>query len=336
MEFYLFQICDAYIRPGEKASLALPMPEQYSCSPMYMPIKVINGKHDGQTLLCFSTINGDELNGLEILNQLYDQTNEAELHGTLILVPVLNVYGLTHYPRATPSGNPLIQSFPGKEKGSFNERIAHVFTDELLKKSNFCIECTTGSLNHEILPQVYCDFENIELKKIAKSFQTPVITEVETHASSLRQTAYDLNIPLLVYQAGEAMRFDPAAINIGQQGIINVMSKLEMLKDSIEHKISPITSKDDAWISSPKSGILHAKVNLGEQVKKGALLGMLSDPFTNENASPINARTNGVIVGINRSPLIQEGSAIFKIAYFIDNEKAEAIIEEWDEVQPTL
>lgn len=329
-------ICNAIIHPGEKANLALPLPEQYSCSPMYMPIKVINGKHKGPCLLGFSVLNGNEFNGLEILNQLFDSINAQHLRGSLIIVPVLNVYGLTHFPKLTPSGVSLINSFPGNETGNFGERVAHIFTEEILKKTDYCIECQTGSLNHEILPQVYCNFDNAETKRLAKAFQAPVVTEVETGASALRQTTEDLHIPLLVYEAGEAMRFDHEAIRIGLDGIQNVMKKLNMLTGEVDDSVTPVFSKDDDWITSPSSGILHSKVNLGEHVQKGKKIADLSDPFSGENATSVTSSIDGIIVGINRSPLIQEGSSIFKIASFIDNKRAQASLEEWEEIKPSL
>lgn len=328
------KICDANIHPGEKATLALPLPEQYSCSPMYMPIKVINGKQKGPCLLTFAMIEGDEFNGLEILNQLFDLISADNLNGTLITVPVLNIYGLTHYPKLTPSGASITDSFPGDEMGNFSERIAHIFTNEILKKADYCIEIQTGSLNHEIYPQVYCDFGNQELKKLAQHFQAPVIIDVKTESSELRKTTDELNIPLLVYEAGEAMRFDPTAIQTGLDGIINVMSKINMLENKVELKVTPVFSRNDDWLKAPASGVLHADVDLGEQVKKGDKLGRLSDPFSNENHTVVKSDLDGIIVGVNRSPLIQEGSSIFKIVSFIDNEKAEAALEEWEDLQP--
>lgn len=331
----MLKICNASIHHGEKATLALPLPEQYSCSPMYMPIKVINGKTDGPCVLAFSVVTGNELNGLEILNQLFDLIDPSTLKGSVIFVPVLNVYGLTHYPKITPSGVSISNSFPGSATGNFGERIAHIFTEEILKKTDYCIECMTGSMNHDILPQVYCSFDNKEVQDLAKSFQAPVITEVETGSSELRKTTESLHIPLLVYQAGEAMRFCQEAIKIGVEGITNVLAKLGMIEKTINKVIQPIFSKDDEWLTSPSSGILHANITLGERIKKGAVLGALSDPFSNENATVIKSHVDGVIVGINRSPLIQEGTSIFKIASFIDNKRAEASLEKWDDVKQT-
>ncbi|MBS0655230.1 MAG: succinylglutamate desuccinylase/aspartoacylase family protein, partial [Verrucomicrobia bacterium] len=121
------KICDTIIHPGEVANLALPLPEQYSCSPLYMPIKVINGHADGPCLVIFSVLKGKELNGLEIANRISNQLSPELVSGSVITVPVVNVYGLTHYPTTLPIGNNLANCFPGNENGTFGERIAHLF-----------------------------------------------------------------------------------------------------------------------------------------------------------------------------------------------------------------
>ena len=336
MSHQVIKICDAVIHAGEKATLALPLPEQYSCSPMYMPIKVINGSHDGPCLLAFSTLNGVEFNGLEILNQLFDSISPSQLSGTLITVPAVNVYGLTHYPKISPSGECLSNSFPGDQEGTFSERIAYIFTEEILTKADYCLELTTGSLNHEILPQIYCNFDDQKAKKLAKAFQAPVITEMNAGSSELRKVTESLNIPLLVYEAGEALRFDNLAIQTGLNGIENILRKENMLEGKTEKVITPVISKDDDWLIAPSSGILHTDVSLGMHIKKGDKIGRLSDPFSNENSTVINSRLDGIAVGVNRSPLIQEGVSIFKIASFLDNEEAQSVLEEWDELRPDI
>ena len=325
------QICDANIHHGEKASLALPLPEQYSCSPMYMPIKVINGKTPGPCLVAIATLRGNDFIGLDVINQLYDLIQPNQLTGSLILIPVLNVYGLTHYPKTTPTGDMLADSFPGNDEGSYGERIAHIFTQEILTKADYCIEFQTGGLNHETFPHVYCNFDDKISVKMARAFEAPVILEVETDASTFRQTTESLNIPLLVYQAGEAMRLDNIAIQIGLTGIQNVLKKFTMISGEIENVTTPMISHDDDWLVAPSSGILHTEVNLGQRIQKGETIGRLTDPFSNENTTKITSHLNGVVVGINRAPLIQEGLSIFKIASFIDDKRAEAELEEWGE-----
>jgi len=326
-------ICDVTIHPGESANLAMPLPERYSCAPMYMPLKVIHGKQEGPCVLIFSTLNGNELNGIEIVNRAVDNIDSNKIKGTLIAIPVLNVYGLTRSSDSLPGGGSLADCFPGSEDGSFGERFAYLFTHEILKKADYCLELKTGSLNHNILPQVYCNFDNLKPKKLAKAFQAPVVTNVVFEANTLRQTTEDLQIPFLVYEAGEAMRFDENAITVGVNGVLNVMREVDLMaKESIK-EISPIFSKDEDWIIAHKGGILHTNVTLGQMIEKDEVLGKIVDPFGNDVSEKVKANDKGIIVGINTTPLVYEGMSIFKVLSFLDYDKAENIIEKWDEKQ---
>ena len=159
------QICDATIHPGESVHLALPLPELFTCTAMYMPIKVVHGLNKGPCVLVFAAVNGIELNGVEIINRLLSDEALSDIKGTLIAVPVLNIYGMANYPQRLPSAVNIDQCFPGAENGSYGERIAHVFTQQILVKADFCVELLTGNVNHNILPQVHCYFENKEAKK---------------------------------------------------------------------------------------------------------------------------------------------------------------------------
>lgn len=327
-------ICGTKVHPGEMANLALPLPEKYSCAPLYMPIKVINGKKNGKCLVIFAVLKGTELNGLEIANRIINTIQANKLAGTIIAIPVMNVYGLTHYPTTLTTGSDLANCFPGNEKGSYGERIAYLITEEILKKANYCIELQTGGLNHNILPQVYCNFDNKPARELAKVFNAPVITNVELTGNYLRQTTEELQIPLLVYQAGEAMRFDENAIELGVNGVKNVMCAIGMLEDKPIQEIKPIFSREEDWIVAHKGGILHPKVPLGQAINKNDVIGNISDPFGADIVEAIKSGQRGIIVGINTSPLIHEGLPIFKIASFLDYDKAENTIEEWDKKQP--
>ncbi len=328
-----FKICDAVIHPGEVAKLALPLPQQYSCAPLYMPIKVINGKEKGPCLLVFSGVKGTELNGLEIANRISKTIKPEEIRGTIIIVPVVNIYGLTHYPFTLPSGSKLSNCFPGDENGTFGERIAHLFTSEVLKKADYCIELQTGEINHNILPQVYCNFDNAIAKKLSLLFQTPVVTNVPLKGNKLRQTTEELQIPFLEYQAGEAMRFDEAAISLGVEGIQNIMGHIDMVGHKTVNDIRPLFSRDEEWIVAHKGGILHYNVVLGQTIQKNELIATIDDPLGEDMVEPVKAQQEGIIVGINTAPLIHEGLPIFKLASFLDYEKAETVIKEWNQKQ---
>lgn len=329
-------ICNATIHPGETANLALPLPELYSCTSFYMPIKVVHGKEAGPCVLLFSALKGDELNGLEIINRLLEPQKFNNLKGTLIAIPVLNVLSLVNHPKASAYGVTLEHCFPGSEHGTYGERIAHIFTKEILSKADYCIELQSGSLNHEILPQIYCDLSDRQCKNLAQHFATPVITNIPKITNSLRQTTEKLNIPLLIYQAGEALRFNESAISVGLNGIHKVLHALEMLDETEKIPLTQfksIFSEDQDWIYSHKSGVLTSKVELGQLIYKKQIIGHVNDPFGASISEAIKSPSDGIIVGINRHPLIYEGQSIFKIASFVDNNRAETVIEAWGEQQ---
>lgn len=328
------KICETNIHPGEVANLALPLPEQYSCAPLYMPLKVIHGQKKGPCLVIFSVLKGKELNGLEIANRIIRAITPSQVSGTIIVIPVMNVYGLTHYPLTLPTGGNLSRCFPGNEEGSYGERMAYLITEEVLKKANYCIELETGELNHNILPQVYCNFDNRHAKELAKVFLAPVVTNITLGDNQLRKTIETLHIPLLVYQAGEAMRFDENAIELGVNGLKNVMRALDMLEKEPIQEVSPIFSRDEDWIVAHKGGILHTNVTLGQTIAKGETIGTIMDPFGADIVATIQSPLKGIVVGVNTSPLIHEGLQIFKIASFLDYDKAEITIKDWTKNQP--
>jgi len=330
----VFNICNAILKPGESANLALPMPERYSCSNLYMPIRVVHGLKKGPCVLIYSVLKGIELNGLEIANRVINSINPEQISGTVIAIPAMNIYALTQqYPAVMPVGYDLKNSFPGKESGTYGERIAYILTEEILQKTDYCIELQTGGLSHNILPQIYCSLTE-ETRELAPLFQTPVITKLSFKNHSLRQTLRDMQIPLWVYEAGEALRFDENAITLGINGIFNLMSALKMINKPIEQTSKPIYSKEEDWLVAPKSGILHPKVTLGQAIEKGDVIGVISDPFGVDIDEIISATEKSVVVGVNMAPLIHEGLPIFKLASFLDYARAEVAIEEWDKNQP--
>lgn len=329
-------ICNTTIHPGETANLALPLPELYSCTSFYMPIKVVHGKKSGPCLLVFSATKGDELNGIEIVNRLLASSLD-KLCGTLILIPVLNIFGLVAQSQSMREMN-LDGCFPGLPTGSYGQRLAHVFTQEILCKADYCIELKTGFLNHELLPQIYCNQEDNKTVKLAKRFAAPVITNIDAMKNSLQQTTEQLGIPLLIYRAGEAMRFNESAIQLGVSGIHNVMQELGIIESETQitetsTSFNPVFSQDQDWIRAHRSGVLLSDVELGQKIIKDEIIGRIHDPFSPSSSEIVQASQDGIIVGINRHPLIHEGQAVFKIASFIDNNRAKDQLEIWSDNQ---
>ena len=325
-------ICGETIHPGEQVSLALPLPELFSCAPMCMPIKVLNGKLAGPCLVVIAAMHGNELNGAEIINRLLHSKNLKKLKGTLVAVPIMNVYGFINKTRILPGGTSLGTSFPGSQQGSHAARLAHLFCSEIFSLADYCIDLQTGWLNHSNLPQVFVTDDNEQELELAHTFSAPVISEVSPQKGSLRAHANKKEIPYLVYEAGEAMRFDESSIRIGLKGLTNVIRHLDMLPapskvNSIKQK--SFLMRDTRWVRSPTSGINYSSIKLGQQVKKGELLSMIKDPFGAGPDVPVMAEFDGIVVSINNLPLVYEGVSLFQLASFERLSLAATHIEDW-------
>jgi len=316
------QICNATIEPGEYLTLALPIPLLYTCAPMYIPIHVMHGKKPGPCLLVCAAIYGDELNSIEIIQRLLSKANALKrLKGTLIAIPVINVYGLINRSRLLPDSRDLNQSFPGSETGSLAARLAHIFATEILSKATHCIDLHSGQINRNYFPQIHANLYKPGVEEMAKAFPVPVIidTSGKQKAGSLYQTAQDNNIPVVVYTAGEALRFDESAIRVGLKGIINVMRELGMLRKPSRKKIKhmePLVSRSSTWIKSPKSGINQSLKKIGDQIEEGDCLSMIIDPFGSKQEYKVLAPQSGIIIGLNDLPLVNEGEPLFQVASF--------------------
>lgn len=326
------QICNETIHPGESLSLALPLPELFSCAPLYMPIKVMHGKHPGPCLLVTAAMHGNELNGTEIINRLLKVSALKRLQGTLIAIPVLNVYGLINRSRYLPGGLDLDRCFPGAKTGTHAARMAHVFTSEIFNKADACIDLQTGFINHTNLPQIYVNFDDEQAKALAETFNAPVISNTACEKGMLRTLAFKKEKPFLLYEAGEAMRFDEHAIKVGVKGILNIMRTLDMLPNNTAKKEDALRSfftEKNIWVRASTSGISHSKHKLGQHVKKGEVLCTINDPFGATDSVTVTSPEEAVIVGKNNLPLVHEGEALFQLAVFPKMQHTASHLEEW-------
>lgn len=325
-------IGETEIPRGVDITVDLKLPKLYH-SPMKLPIRIIRGKKDGPTVFVSAAIHGDELNGIEIIRRLRKLSVLKRLKGTLILVPIVNTYGVTTLSRYMPDRRDLNRSFPGSKKGSLASRIAKIFFDEIVSKCNFGIDLHTASIHKSNLPQIRTNLNNEFTYNLAKVFEAPVVLHSELREGSLREEAQNIDIPVLLYEAGEALRFDEKSIRIGVKGIINVLRELEMLPKIISKKKrfkNPIILRSSQWIRSTESGILRTIKALGDTVKENEIIAYVDEPLDDE-VFEIRATFDGVIIGKSEIPLIQEGDAIFHIAKLKDLEIAENKIEYFHE-----
>ena len=234
-------IADTEILRGTRVTINLELPKLYN-TPTNLPIRVIRGKKDGPIVFVSAAIHGDELNGIEIIRRLRKLSILNKLKGTLILVPIVNVYGIMNLSRYLPDRRDLNRSFPGSIKGSLASRVAKTFFDEVVLRCDLGIDLHTASIHKSNLPQVRTNIDNEYTFKLAKAFGAPVVLHSELRDGSLRGTAQDSGVPILLYEAGEALRFDETSIRIGVTGIINVLREIQMLPAVLKKKTikSPI------------------------------------------------------------------------------------------------
>ena len=216
------------IKKGTNVTINLELPKLYN-TPTQLPIRVIRGKKDGPIVFISAAIHGDELNGIEIIRRFRKLNILKRLQGILILVPIVNVYGVMNLSRYLPDRRDLNRSFPGSSKGSLAGRIAKVFFDEIVLKSDLGIDLHTASIHKSNLPQVRTNITNEYTFNLAKKFGAPVVLHSELRDGSLRSEAQEKGVPILLYEAGEALRFDETSIRIGVNGLVNVLRANDML-----------------------------------------------------------------------------------------------------------
>ncbi len=298
----------------------LSLPPLYTHTPLTLPVTVIRGAKDGPRLFVSAAIHGDELNGTEIIRRLLRQPILKRLRGTLVAVPIVNVYGLIHHSRYLPDRRDLNRSFPGSEKGSLAARLAHLFMKEIVHNCTYGIDLHTGAIHRSNVPQIRANLDDEETTSLAEAFGVPVLLNSNLRDGSLRAAAAEHGIPMLLYEAGEALRFDEVPIRAGVKGIINVMRRLEMLpkrRSSQKKSREPFIARSSTWVRATSSGLFRKVAPLGARVKRGDVIGLIDDPFAGDEYEVVSS-ASGIIIGCSEIPLVHEGEALFHIARFED------------------
>ena len=315
------------IAPGSRTNIDLPVADLYTSTSLSMPVQVIRGRKDGPVMFVSAAIHGDELNGVEIVRRLLKRRTLRSLRGTLIAVPIVNVHGFLDQSRYLPDRRDLNRSFPGSRKGSIAARLAHLFVREILEKSDFGIDLHTGALNRSNLPQIRANLKDTTTLAMARAFAAPVIINSTLRDGSLRECADDHGIPVLLYEAGEALRFDEISIRAGLRGIVNVLRHIGMLPAKPDQRsLSPVVAESTSWIRASASGIVTSKLKLGHRVDRGQRLATISDPLGDDQTF-IESPFDGIVIGQSNLPLAHEGDALIHLAEFSSVPKAESRVE---------
>ncbi len=312
-----FEIAGHEIPAGKRVSLELPTARLVSGSSVSMPLIVLHGRSEGPTAWISSAIHGDEINGVEIIRELLGHLDIRRISGTLICAPIVNVHGFIGGERTLPDGRDLNRSFPGTRRGSMASRLADIFMREVVSQCSYGFDLHTGSGNRVNWPQVRAGLDDPQTLELAKVFAAPIVMNARTRGGSIRQVASKAGTTALLFEGGEANRFDQHSIDVGVAGLRRCLAHIGMTPPVDLPADEPLVSHSSKWIRASRSGILHLEVELGDRVERGDPVAALHDPY-GKRLSKISARTGGVVVGRTHSALINQGEAIIHVANIDD------------------
>lgn len=307
-----FRIGEHSIEPGSRATLDLPLVRLYTHTQMDMPVSVIHGRKAGPVALVTAAVHGDEINGIEIIRRLLRRKELNRIRGTLVAIPVVNVFGFVSQSRYLPDRRDLNRYFPGTGKGSLTSGLASLLMEEIAQRADFCLDLHSGSQHRKNLPQARANFDDPAAHELVEQFSAPVLVHSIPREGSLRWAFQAMGKPALVFEGGEALRFDEPSIQAGLNGILNVLRHRGLLAGK-PRLASPLMARSFSWVRSPISGIHISRVPLGHAIQKGQVLGTVADPF-GDNEQPVLAHHSGLIIGAQQSPLVYRGDALFNIA----------------------
>ena len=321
---------DTAVAAGTRATVNLPVSVMADHTPVTLSAHVIHGKKAGPTFFVSAGVHGDEVIGVEIVRRLLGFDGLDTLRGTLIVVPIVNTYGFLMRSRYLPDRRDLNRSFPGSSTGSLASRLAHIFLNDIVARCDYGVDLHSAAIHRTNLPQIRVSEGREGMMDLAHVFGAPVILMSELREGSLRQCAADRGVDVLLYEAGEGLRFDEMAVRAGVAGILRVLRHLGMVarKGIAKPKGPSVLCGGSKWVRSPAGGLLRAFKAEGDFVQKGDVLGAVSDPFGQEEAELI-APLGGVIIGRAVLPVVNEGDATFHIAEVKSTAEAEEAVEDW-------
>ncbi|MEB3121418.1 MAG: succinylglutamate desuccinylase/aspartoacylase family protein [Snowella sp.] len=302
------------IAPGQRRQIEIPVSRLPTQTLISLPVVVIHGSEPGPRLWLSAAIHGDEINGVDIIRQVLGIIKPKKLKGTLLAVPVVNVFGFIEQSRYLPDRRDLNRCFPGSPQGSLASRLAHLFMTEIVNHSTHGIDLHTAGQPRTNLPQIRANLDDPETYRCAKAFSAPLLLHANSRDGSLRQSASKKGIPVLLYEAGEALRFDTESIRIGVEGIFRVMATLEMYENPfLPSQTNSIEVRKTQWVRASISGIFHLQVKLGQTVEKRELLGFITDTFGDTNIK-VRSPQAGIVIGHTQNPLVNQGDGIINLA----------------------
>lgn len=316
MQSTSIEVLGKAISLGKGLQINLDIAKLHTRTKIEVPIIIERAKEPGPTILITGGIHGDEINGVEIVRQVIARKINKPTKGTIICIPILNIFGFLNANRAFPDGRDLNRVFPGSISGSLASRVAYHFTNEILHHADYCLDFHTGGASRFNAPQVRVKPNDDSLMRLAKIFKAPFIVSSPNLDKSFRKTCDKMGIPIVLFEGGKSLSSDKHIVKNGVDGCIRILAELDMLasnfKPSETLKESIVVEKSK-WIRAQKSGLLHVKIECNKHVQKDEFLATITDPFGTMRFI-VRAPNEGYIINVNHAPIVHQGDAIFHIS----------------------
>jgi hypothetical protein len=307
------RIVGQLLKPGESSRINVRLAKLPSGTTIDLPVYIFRSKRKGPTILLSGGLHGDEINGIEIIRRLIDEDHLASpAKGSIVAVPVMNIFGFLNFSRDVPDGKDVNRSFPGSPSGSLAARIAYFITKNILPAIDFGIDFHTGGASRFNFPQIRYAAKDPKAFALAKTFEAPLILQSGLLNHSLRKEAFKMGKTILVFEGGESMRIDEEVVEAGMNGALRVLYHHGLLHDQPPKGEESAHCEQSKWVRAKRSGIYKGQVHSGTLVNKGDILGVITDPF-GEFSMKVKAPSSGIVVGHNNMPVVNQGDALIHL-----------------------
>ncbi|MFT5777559.1 MAG: putative deacylase [Crocinitomicaceae bacterium] len=315
-----FVILGRAIKKGESATLDLEVAKLHTRNSIHVPIIIERSKLDGPTLLLLGGVHGDEINGVAIVREIIEKKYHKPKRGTIICIPVFNVFGFLNQSRYFPDGRDLNRMFPGSAKGSLASQFAYHFRKEIAPLVDYVLDFHTGGSGRENFPNVRCVFEEDKALDLAKVFGAPFTVNSQYINKSIRDMFRKMGKTILLFEGGKSKCLDNYVINCGVEGALNVMKHLGIQNGDVKLNNDSILIQKSKWIRAPYSGMLHLRIKNGSWVTKKTVMAEIRDPY-GEFKRFITAPEDCYVFGANTAPIINKGDAVFHVSTILMKEE---------------
>lgn len=308
------------ILPGKGAELNLDVAKLHTSTPIQVPVIVHRAKNDGPTLLLMAGMHGDEINGMEIIRRVIRKGWNKPNAGTVICIPVFNIFGFLNVSRELPDGRDLNRSFPGSNTGSLASQFAYHFMKEIAPVVDYVIDFHTGASQRNNFSQIRCVFSDEQSLRLAQVFNPPFIIHSSYISKSIRESMNKRGKKILLFEGGKTNSIEEKAVNEGLDGIKRMLEHLQMRSFKFDNSLNrePIYIKNSRWVRASHAGMFCLLVENGAQVTVGTVLGIITDPF-GKIERKVKSPINGFVFCVNETPVVNKGDALFHVGQSVEN-----------------